>query len=141
MWNGSVRPTLAQSLNILLVEDSRADVQITLRAFQEAGGLNQVSVVKNGREALEYLRHQGVYASSRPQTPDLILLDIVMPLLDGIETLRAMKLDPALRKIPVMMLTSSNNDTDVLRSYQLGALSYIQKPVSYGELVAFLKGF
>ena len=136
------KPTLARSLKILLVEDSRADVQITLRAFQDAGGLNQISVVKNGREALDYLRRQGAYAPpNAPPTPDLILLDIVMPLLDGIETLKILKADPVLRAIPVMMFTSSNNDSDVLRSYQLGAVSYIQKPICYDDLVAFLRGF
>ena len=118
-----------QNVDILLAEDSATDAEMTIRALRKRGLANDLIWVKDGREALDFLQHVGVYAGRTTSRPKLILLDIKMPRVDGIEVLRYILGDEELRTIPVVMLTSSAEDRDVIESYKLGANSYIVKPV------------
>lgn len=117
----------ASLINILLVDDSEDDIEFTLKALEMTKLANKVAVVNNGIEAMAYLRKQGEYASQ--PTPSLILLDLNMPLKDGREVLREVKADPELLKIPVVILTTSQAEEDIVRSYDLHANCYISKPV------------
>lgn len=131
-----------QPIDILLVEDTEADVKITMRAFKKARLKNNVFVVRDGQEALDYLYHQGPYADVKKfPYPDLILLDINMPKLNGYDVLKKIKGDPQLCATPVVMLTSSKSEEDIMKTYQSGATSYIQKPVNYEEFVKVIVGF
>ena len=123
-----------QPSHILLVEDEEAHAELTKRAIRKSGNANRMDVVTSGEEALDYLFNRGIYAdkSSYP-LPGLILLDIKLPGIDGIEVLKTLKEDPNLRKIPVIMLTSSERDQDVARSYKHYANSYLTKPVGFKE--------
>jgi CheY-like chemotaxis protein len=112
-------------IEILLAEDNSADAEMTLRALKRNNLANRVRWVKDGAEALEYLFGQ----ATRP--PKLVLLDIKMPKVDGIEVLRRLKADPSTQQIPVVVMTSSNEDRDVVESYRLGVNSYIVKPVQF----------
>jgi two-component system, response regulator len=120
--------------DVLLVDDNQADVKLTLKAFRILSSERQVSVVRDGEEALELLfstgRYSGEPGASRLK---LILLDLKLPKVNGFEVLKAVKADPKTRSIPVVMLTSSNQAQDVHECYQLGANSYIQKPVDYDD--------
>jgi len=128
-------------LNILLVEDNEADVKITLRAFHNARRRNQVMVVSDGQACVDYLKRAGPYADQEKfPRPDLILLDINMPKLDGFGVLQVLKSEVDLKAIPVVILSASKNDDDVSRSYNLGANSFIQKPVEYEEFVKVVDG-
>ena len=123
-------------IDILLVEDSDTDVKITLRAFDKAKVKNNIYVVNDGIEAFDFIYHRGKFTDiEKFPRPDLILLDINMPKMNGFEVLAQIKKDPQVNFIPVIMLTSSKNDEDVLKSYQNGAVSYIPKPVSFEEFV------
>lgn len=119
---------------ILLVEDNPGDVRLTLEAFKEGKLANKVSVAGDGVEALDYLYRRGKFSGA--VRPDLILLDLNMPKKDGREVLEEVKNDPQLRTIPVVVLTTSAAETDILKSYDLHVNCYIQKPVDYD---AFLK--
>jgi len=132
----------SKPIDILLVEDTEADIKITLRAFKKARLRNNIYVCHNGQEALDFLYHQGDYkdAAQYPR-PDLVLLDINMPKLNGYEVLQKLKADPAYCMIPVIMLTSSKSEEDIVKSYQKGATSYIQKPVEYEAFVRIVEGF
>ncbi len=122
---------------ILLVEDSATDAEMTLRALRRNNLANRVHWVKDGEEALEYMFRTGAYAGrSQAGAPKLVMLDIKMPKVDGIEVLRRLKADEATRAIPVVMMTSSSEERDVMTSYELGVNSYIVKPV---EFDAFLE--
>lgn len=116
---------------VLLVEDNPDDEQLILRALRQAGVTDTVEVTRNGREAIEYL------LNSAP--PRLILLDLKLPKLGGLEVLQAIRLDNQTRMIPVVVFTSSIEKTDVLTSYDLGANSYIRKPVDYRQLTEVVK--
>jgi len=119
-------------VEILLVEDSKTDAEMTLRALRRNNLANRVHWVKDGEEALEYMFCTGAYAGrDRAAGPKLIMLDIKMPKVDGIEVLRRLKADAATRSIPVVIMTSSNEESDVIESYKLGANSYIVKPVQF----------
>jgi CheY-like chemotaxis protein len=121
--------TLAQ---ILLVEDNRMDVELTLDAFQEAKLLNTVHVAPNGQDALDYLYGNGIYTDRNANSlPSLILLDLKLPGIDGFDVLRQIKSTPVLRRIPVIILTSSREEGDRALSYDIGANSYLVKPVSF----------
>lgn len=122
--------------HILLVDDSRLDVELTLDAFREARLPCIVDVASDGEEALRYLRGEGEYAdrTMRP-FPDLVLLDLNMPGLDGREVLRQIKGTPVLRRLPVVVLTSSQEEGDLITSYENGANSYLVKPVSFDRLM------
>ncbi len=118
---------------ILLAEDNRDDVELTLTAFAKDGLANRVAVVGDGVEALEYLRYQGKYVDREHQSPALLLLDIKMPRMDGLELLRVIRSDPKLHTIPVVMLTSSRHEQDLISSYDLGVNAYVVKPVRFDD--------
>lgn len=131
-----------QPIDILLVEDNEADIKITLRAFSRGKLKNNIFVVHNGQEALDFVRRQGKYKNNEAiPRPDLILLDIKMPKMDGFQVLDTLKKDAAYAMIPVVMLTSSKSDEDVVKSYRTGAASYIPKPVNYDDFVKAIEGF
>ena len=120
-----------QQVEILLVEDSKADADMTMRTLKKRGIANNVEWVKNGVEAMEYLFREGMFANRPIGTPKLVLLDLKMPLMDGLQVLERMKADPRTQAIPVVMMTSSREEGDVLASYRLGVNSYVVKPVSF----------
>ena len=121
-----------QEVEILLVEDNPKDAEMTQRALRKHNLGNRLYWVKDGAEALDFIFCRGAYAAREPSyPPKLILLDIKMPKVDGIEVLRQLKTDAATRVIPVVVMTSSNEERDVVESYRLGANSYIVKPVDF----------
>jgi two-component system, response regulator len=121
-----------EQVEILLVEDNPADAEMTLRALRRNNLANKVHWVKDGEQALEFLFRTGAYAARDPATvPKLVMLDIKMPKVDGIEVLRRIKADESTRTIPVVVMTSSNEERDVVESYRLGVNSYIVKPVQF----------
>ncbi len=120
---------------ILLAEDSIDDVELTLEALRKEGLANRVDVVGDGVEALEYLRRQGPWAARGGRRPALLLLDIKMPRMDGLELLREIRADAELRTLPVVILTSSRQEQDLVTSYQLGANAYVVKPVQFEEFM------
>lgn len=122
-----------RAIEILLVEDNPGDARLTLEAFKEGKVLNNLTVMKDGVEALEYLHRQGPYANS-PQ-PDLILLDLNLPRKDGREVLEVIKADERLRKIPVVVLTTSAAEEDIARAYSRHANCYITKPVDLDQFL------
>ena len=132
-------------VHILLVEDNRMDVELTLDAFREVHLINPVHVVPNGQEALDYLFGQGKYADRETYPlPRLILLDLKLPGIDGFEVLRQIKATPVLKRLPVIILTSSKEDGDRILSYDSGANSYLVKPVSFQgflDIVRQIKGY
>lgn len=124
---------------ILLAEDNPKDIELTLEALEESMLANRVVVVRDGVETLEYLRMEGKYANREPGLPSVLLLDIKMPRMDGIEVLREIKSDPKLRLLPVVMLTSSREDKDLLNSYYLGVNAYVVKPVNFSGFIDAIK--
>jgi len=121
-------------VEILLVEDNPDDVELTLHAFQKHNLTNRIHVVRDGAEALEFLFCTGAYADRDFQAvPQVILLDLKLPKVDGLEVLRRLKADPRTRVIPVVVLTASREERDVVESYQLGANSYIVKPADFEQ--------
>jgi CheY-like chemotaxis protein len=124
---------------ILLVEDDPKDVELTLEALAEYKLANNVIVVKDGVEAMEYLRCEGKYKRRNPCNPAVILLDIKMPRMDGIETLRVIRGDGKLKTLPVVMLTSSREEPDLKRSYELGVNAYVVKPVEFKDFMEAVK--
>ncbi len=119
---------------ILLVEDNDADVELTLLALRAENLCNVIHVVRDGAEALDFLFHRGAYSSRAHQpAPRLVLLDLKLPKVDGLEVLRQLKSDPLTRSIPVVVLTSSREESDLVKSYHLGTNSYIQKPVDFTD--------
>ena len=120
---------------ILLVEDNVDDIELTLRALKRNGFANRVVTMRDGVQALDYLMRRGVFAESNDAPPILILLDIKLPRVDGLEVLGQIKSDPALRMLPVVMLTSSRQDRDVTQAYNLGVNSYICKPTNFSEFM------
>ena len=126
---------IAELKRILLAEDNANDVELTLAALRGHGIANQIVVVRDGAEALDYLYRRGAYASRSAEQPGVVLLDLKMPKVDGLEVLRTVKADPALRTIPVVVLTSSAEESDLVRSYDLGVNAYVVKPVVFAEFV------
>lgn len=122
-----------QQVEILLVEDSTADAEMTLRTLKKRGIANSVEWVRDGVEALEYLFCEGRFADRANGHPKLILLDLKMPRMDGLQVLERMKANERTRTIPVVMMTSSREEGDLLASYRLGVNSYVVKPVDFGE--------
>lgn len=124
---------------ILLAEDNPKDVELTLEALAEHNLANQVIVVKDGVETMEYLRCQGKYKLRKPGLPAVLLLDIKMPRMDGIEVLRAVRSDPGLKILPVVILSSSREEQDLMRSYELGVNAYVVKPVEFKNFIQAVK--
>ncbi len=124
----------SDSVDILLVEDNPGDVELTLHAFKQSNLANNVHVVRDGAEALHFIWHTGPYAD-RPvdENPKVILLDLKLPKVDGLEVLKRIKADPDKSLIPVVVLTSSAEERDVVESYRLGVNSYILKPVDFEQ--------
>jgi CheY-like chemotaxis protein len=124
-------------IEVLLVEDDPGDVMMTREAFQDYKLHNQLHVVSDGAEAMAFLRQEGEYAG-RPR-PDLVLLDLNLPRMDGRQVLEAIKSDPELASIPVVVLTTSENEDDVLRSYSLHANAYVTKPVDFARFIEVIR--
>jgi two-component system response regulator len=123
-----------QPVEILLVDDDAADVELALDAFQTSQLTNRIHVVRDGEQALDFLFCAGAYVGRRPEDrPRVVLLDLKLPRVDGLEVLRQMKADPRTRSIPVVVLTSSREERDVVESYQLGVNSYIVKPMGFEQ--------
>lgn len=126
-----------RAIEVLLVEDDPGDVLLTREAFEDNKVGNNLNVVSDGEEAMAYLRRQGKYADAR--RPDLILLDLNLPRKDGREVLGEVKADPDLRSIPVVVLTTSEADEDILRSYHLHANAYVTKPVDFERFIEVVR--
>ena len=127
----------ARPVEILLVEDNPGDVRLTLEAFKEARMRNKLHVVEDGIEAMAFLHKEGKYAGI--PRPDLILLDLNLPGMDGREVLEKIKSEPGLKRIPVVILTTSKDEEDIHRSYDLHANCYITKPVDFGQFINVIK--
>ena len=128
-----------EAKEILLVEDDPRDVELTLVALEEHNLANKVIVVRDGVEALDYLYRRGKYADRSVGHPLVMLLDLKMPKVDGLEVLRQVKGDPALKTIPVVVLTSSRQDRDIVESYSLGVNAYVVKPVAFDRFVEMIR--
>lgn len=127
-----------KKVHILLVEDNEGDIVLTLDAFEESKILTEISVVKNGADAIDFLFNKGDFI--KEQRPDLILLDINIPIYSGHEVLKKIKDDPSLKTIPVIMLTTSSNQKDIKRSYENHCNSFVSKPIDMDEFIkAILK--
>lgn len=126
-------------IEILLVEDNPADILLTEEAFEEAHFPHRLHLAQDGVEALAFLRREGEHA--QVPRPDVILLDLNMPRMGGLELLDVLKVDPALRNIPVVVLTTSRAENDIWRSYNLHANAYIPKPVTISEFVDVIRSF
>lgn len=124
---------------VLIVEDSPNDVELMLEALTEHRLANPIDVTRDGEEALDYLYRRGAYASRPPLDPVVVLLDLKMPKLDGLEVLRAVKGDPKLKLLPIVMLTSSREERDLVASYRLGVNAFVVKPVAFQEFVGAVK--
>ena len=124
---------------ILLVEDSAQDIELTMAALEESHLANEVTVVRDGAEALDYLLRREKYADRPDGQPVVVLLDLKMPKVDGLEVLREMKGHPDLKHIPVVMMTSSREEQDLVRSYSLGVNAYVVKPVDFEQFVDSIK--
>jgi len=133
----SISPSLARPAEILLVEDSPGDVRLMQEALREGKVANRVHVVRDGVQAMDFVRQQGEYADA--PRPDIILLDLNLPKKDGREVLAELKADPDLRRIPVVILTTSQAEEDILRAYDLHANCYMTKPVDLGQFFALVK--
>jgi two-component system, response regulator len=121
---------------IVLVEDNANDEELTLRAFRKTNIVNRVVVVRDGAEALDYFFVRGRYANRPPtEIAQLVLLDLKLPKIDGLDVLRALRNDERTRLLPIVILTSSVEDQDLVRSYGLGANSYVRKPIDYTQFV------
>ena len=128
--------TLNEAIDILLVEDNPNDVELATIAFKEANLANHMHVVRDGAEALEFLFCEGRYAGRDPKLhPKLVLLDLKLPLIDGLEVLKRLKADKRTQAIPVVILTTSHEESDMVRGYQLGVNSYIVKPVAFDKFL------
>jgi CheY-like chemotaxis protein len=130
---------MAPLKRILLAEDNVHDVELTLSALEEHNLANEVIVVRDGAEALDYLYQRGKYAGHANGLPVVVLLDLKMPKVDGLQVLKQMRADPMLHHVPVVMITSSREEQDLLNSYQLGVNAYVVKPVDFQQFVASIK--
>jgi len=126
---------MTRGRSILLVEDNQDDVELTLHAFNESHAANDIVVVRDGVEALEYLFATGAHAGRDRSLPEVVLLDLKLPKLDGLEVLRRIRGDERTRRLPVVILTSSREEKDVVQSYDLGANSFVRKPVDFVEFL------
>src|ERR1700733_12129859 len=130
---------MAPLKRILLVEDNSHDVELTLAALDEYNLANEVVVTRDGSEALDYLNNRGTFAGHPNGLPVVVLLDLKMPKVDGLEVLRQLRTNNELKHIPVVMVTSSREEQDLVRSYQLGVNAYVVKPVDFQKFVESIK--
>ncbi|MDE3067493.1 MAG: response regulator [Verrucomicrobiota bacterium] len=130
---------MAPLKRILLAEDSEHDVELTLAALEEHHLANEVVVARDGAEALDYLYARGKFAGHANGLPVVVLLDLKMPKVDGLEVLRRMRQDPSLKHVPVVMITSSREEQDLVHSYELGVNAYVVKPVDFQQFVRSVK--
>ncbi|OWQ49005.1 two-component system response regulator [Roseateles noduli] len=121
---------------ILLVEDDARDLELTLVALERSQLANEVIIVRDGAEALDYLNREGVHADRAEGNPAVILLDLKLPKVNGLEVLKAVRATASLKSVPVVMLTSSQTESDVVHSYELGVNAYVVKPVEFKQFVA-----
>ena len=121
---------------ILLVEDDARDLELTLIALERSQLANDVVIVRDGAQALDYLKREGDYAGRSEGNPAVVLLDLKLPKVNGLEVLKIVRATPALRSVPVVMLTSSHEESDVLTSYELGVNAYVVKPVDFKQFVS-----
>jgi len=124
---------------ILLVEDNENDVEMVLSALEDIGLEEEVVVTRDGREALDYLSSKGDYQDRQPGNPQLMLMDLKMPGMDGLELLKRVKSEPAFKKIPIVALTSSRDESDIIEGYNLGVTAYVQKPHGYEKFAEEIK--
>ena len=124
---------------ILLAEDNDNDVELTLTALAEHNLANEVVVVRDGAEAWDFLCRDGAFADRAGGNPAVVLLDLKMPKVDGLELLRRMRQEPRFRAVPVVVLTSSREESDVIQSYRLGVNAFVVKPVAFGEFIEAVK--
>jgi CheY-like chemotaxis protein len=124
---------------ILLAEDNKNDVDLTILALSESNLANNIEVVNDGVEVIEYLRSEGRFKGRVAGNPAVILLDLKMPRMDGIEVLKEIKNDPLLKLIPVVMVTSSREEQDLVQSYKLGVNAYVVKPVDFNRFIEAIK--
>ncbi len=120
---------------ILLVEDNPKDLELTLVALERSNLANDVVTVRDGAEAVDYLFRQGAYAARAMGNPAVVLLDLKLPKLDGIQVLERIKAEPSLHNVPVVMLTTSREEKDLMRSYKLGVNAYVVKPVAFHDFI------
>lgn len=131
---------MRRSRVILLVEDNPDDIELTLRAFEKSKIANDIVVVQDGEAALDYLFKRGLYAGeNQGLIPEVVLLDLKLPKVDGLEVLRQIRSDERTRRLPVVVLTSSNEDGDIFASYDLGANSFVRKPVDFVRFIEAAK--
>lgn len=130
---------MSELKRVLLAEDSPKDAELTLEALSEHHLANEVVVAHDGAEAWAYLTRTGAFASRLPGNPAVVLLDLKMPKMDGLEVLRRMRADERLRSIPVVMLTSSREERDVIESYASGVNAYVVKPVAFDDFISAVK--
>jgi CheY-like chemotaxis protein len=130
---------LSELKRILLAEDNAADLELTLEALGQNRLANEVDVVRDGAAALDYLFRRGAYASRPEGNPAVVLLDLKMPKVDGLQVLKQVKAEERLRQIPIVMLTSSREEQDLVESYRLGVNAYVVKPVDFGQFIEAVK--
>jgi CheY-like chemotaxis protein len=128
-----------EQVRILLVEDSPLDAELTMRALKDGKLANMIEWLKDGQEAIDYLFQEGAYADRGGDLPHLILLDLKMPRVSGIEVLKVIKSDERTRRIPVVIMTSSQEEKDIAQSYDLGVNSYVVKPVDFAAMTNLAK--
>jgi two-component system response regulator len=128
-----------EQVEILLAEDNERDAELTMRALKKGGLANRLLWVKDGAEAMDYLFRRGKFADRDNVPPRLVLLDLKMPRVDGIEVLRAVKADEATKRIPVVVMTSSQEERDVAETYDLGVNSYVVKPVDFAAVADIVR--
>ena len=131
----------SKQIDVLLVEDSEDDILVIQRIFKNLKILNTLHIVRNGEESLDFIYHMGKYKESKLPAPGLILLDISMPVMSGFDVLEKLKSDSQSRKIPVIMLTGSSREEDIVKSYEYGACSYITKPADINNFVTVMQLF
>lgn len=124
---------MAELKPILLVEDNPNDIELTLAALEKSQLANEIIICRDGAEALDFLYRRGPYKNRAVRDPAVVLLDLKLPKIDGLEVLAAVKNDPEMRAVPVVMLTSSREEVDLVRSYQLGVNAFVVKPVGFAQ--------